>query len=248
MKIVKIYLFSAIGLNQPIMKEENQTQNEPNHKDEVSQETEVADALISINTLNESDRPWINTFFSNSVLKKDNFLITIKTRSETPSPFVPNRIYSSLKYEIMTSVSSEYLKEDLPFLVAKIQCVDENGEEVLKNNTPVLKGNIECVLSHPLSNLDPYYKGKLKTQFTNVSFHREKKEYCFEIQIFTSQDLKNAILKFKSAPFRVYARKPTKKLEIVDYNKLLEIHKRLSPDEKKKIYEIVEKNLNDLFK
>lgn len=230
------------------MKQENQTQNEGIIDDEKSKELEVAESLIQINKETENDRPWLITHFSEKVQKKDNFLITIKTRSESPSPNVPDRIYSSLKYEIMISLSSEFLNEDLPFLVARINCVDENQEEIIKNNAPVIKGSIECVLSHPLTQSDQYYKGKLKVQFTNVSFHREKKEYCFLIQIYTSQDLKNSIIKIKSAPYRVYARKPTKKLEVVDYNKLLEIHKKLSPEEKKKVFDICEEKLNELFK
>jgi hypothetical protein len=52
------------------------------------------------------------------------------------------------------------------------------------------------------------FVGKLKVQFTNVSYHREKKEYCWKVDLYSPNDLSKIILSIKSGSFRVYARKP----------------------------------------
>jgi len=51
--------------------------------------------------------------------------------------------------------------------------------------------------------------GVLKVQFTDVSYHHKKCDFCWEISIFTPNELNNPILKIRSSSFKVFARKPS---------------------------------------
>jgi hypothetical protein len=92
------------------------------------------------------------------------------------------------------------------------------------------------------------FVGKLKVQFTNVSYHREKKEYCWKVDLYSPNDLSKIILSIKSGSFRVYARKPNssttkkrKKDENLneDIQELIGIHKKLTTEEKKLVLDSI---------
>ena len=87
---------------------------------------------------------------------------------------VPNRMYSSLKYELnLVLQNSSFIENPLPFVICQISVIDPvTNIEIIKNNSTVVKGNIDGVLN-VLENKN--YEGKLKVQFTNVSYHRDKK-------------------------------------------------------------------------
>src|SRR5690606_28206522 len=52
---------------------------------------------------------------------------------------------------------------------------------------------------------------KQKVQFTDVSFHHEKKFFAFKVSYFKPNNLQDPILVMLSAPFQVFARRPRKK-------------------------------------
>src|SRR5690606_382584 len=116
---------------------------------------------------------------------------------------VPERMYSSLKYEIQLTASGQFIK-NVPFILARIKVVDSKTFEVVKkNNKDVLKGVIESALTQ--SNNDKHvFNGTLKVQFVDISYHHEKREFCWEIHYFTPDDLQNPIIIKRSAAFRVY--------------------------------------------
>jgi hypothetical protein len=114
----------------------------------------------------------------------------------------------------MITIEKNSFEEELPFIVCKvlfyfkkkIKVIDsKNFEEILKSNKPVIKGTVEGVLDN---NNESIYTGKLKVQFTEVTYHREKKEFCFEVDLFSPKDLKNPFYTKRSSNFKVYARKP----------------------------------------
>eukprot|EP01080_Neovahlkampfia_damariscottae_P010894 gene10894-3598_t len=196
----------------------------------------------------EKNREWQVLTIDETILKeKENFLtISCKTRTEAPQKIVPNRMYSSLKYELnLVLKNSSFVGNPLPFVICQISVVDPfTNVEVIKNNQTVLKEKTDSVLNQ-LENKD--YQGKLKVQFTNVSYHREKKEYCWKIKFFDPKDLNKVILSMKSGSFRVYARKPntsvTKKRKKEnlqeEIDELIEIHKKLTKKEKETVLESV---------
>jgi len=136
--------------------------------------------------------------------------ITCKTRCDKPSEEVDYTLYSSLKYEIKSNLFGSF---NYKFLLAKIYVVDAlTGEVITKNNNPVLKGTIQCtIVNSSESNTSKVQEvsGTLKVQFTDISYHHKKGEVCWEIQYFQPDDLNNSILKMRSSPFIVYARKPS---------------------------------------
>lgn len=158
----------------------------------------------------DEKRTWSTVSFNEQFIKKeflDKIKVTSKTRREKPSTTVPERLYSSLKYEIGLSASLSAFTQELPFVLARIRVVDsETFEIVKKNKKDAMKGIIEGALTQNGNEKD--YKGFLKTQFIDLSYHHEKKEYRWEVHFFAPSDLENPILIKRSANFRVYARKP----------------------------------------
>jgi hypothetical protein len=158
----------------------------------------------------DEKRTWNTVSFNEQFIKKeflDTIKVTSKTRREKPSTTVPERLYSSLKYEIGLSASLSAFTQELPFVLARIRVVDsETFEIVKKNKKDAIKGVIEGAMTQNGNEKD--YKGFLKTQFIDLSYHHEKKEYRWEVHFFAPSDLKNPILIKRSANFRVYARKP----------------------------------------
>lgn len=161
-------------------------------------------------TVLDENRTWKTISFNEHFIKKDfldTIQVTSKTRREKPSKAVPDRLYSSLKYEIGLSASLSAFTQELPFVLARIRIVDsESFEMIKKNKKDALKGVIEGAMTQSGNEKD--YKGFLKTQFIDLSYHHEKKEYRWEIHFFAPSDLEHPILIKRSANFRVYARKP----------------------------------------
>jgi len=145
-----------------------------------------------------------------SIQKTNEFTIQVftKTRCDKPTEEVEDILYSSLKYEIKQKLVG---KLNYPFLLAKIYVVESNtGEIVQKNNKSVLKGTIECAITNSSEkNEEKEISGVLKVQFTDVSYHHKKCDFCWEISIFTPNELNNPILKIRSSSFKVFARKPS---------------------------------------
>jgi len=129
-----------------------------------------------------------------------------KTRCDKHSEDVDEVLYSSLKYEIKQILYGNF---NYKFLLAKIYVVDSvTGEVISKNNNSVLKGSTQCTIVNSTENKNEI-SGSLKVQFTDVSYHHKKGDFCWEISYFQPDDLNNAILKMRSSPFKVFARKPS---------------------------------------
>ncbi|KAL9649599.1 hypothetical protein ABK040_003276 [Willaertia magna] len=171
------------------------------------------------------DRTWQTVYVDDRFKEVLNISITSKTRCEEPSTEVPSKMYSSLKYEIrqIAALNKNSINEDLPFFLGRISMVDsQKFEEIQQDNknNPVLKGVIESALTKKPESKSKSknttsdssveeYNGVLKVQSSTVSYHHKKINFCWQISYFIPSDLENAILVKRSAPFKVYARKPS---------------------------------------
>lgn len=159
--------------------------------------------------LTNPDRVWklVSKHKKLKEIKDINLTVNSKTRREQWSNFLPDRMYSSLKYEIKLTATGKELMS-MPFLLAKIVVMDAKTNQIKKKGgKDVLKLTTEGALT--LSSDGTNLKCLLKVQFIpGLSYHQEKKEYIFQIHYFERQDIKNPILIKQSAPFRIYARKP----------------------------------------
>jgi len=157
-----------------------------------------------INTIPKvENRRWI-VVYSNT----NDFYMNVfsKTRCDKPSEEVDEVLYSSLKYEIKQNLYGNF---NYKFILAKIYAVDSiTGDVILKNNNSVLKGTIQCTIAISTEEKNEI-TGTLKVQFTDVSYHHKKGDICWEISYFQPDDLNNPLLKVRSAPFKVFARKPS---------------------------------------
>jgi len=141
-------------------------------------------------------------------------------------------------------------KLNYPFLLSKICVVDSvSGEQIQKNNKSVLKGQIECTITNSTENKNET-SGILKVQFTDVSYHHKKGDFCWEISYYAPNELNQPLLIIRSTSFKVFARKPSqlsstaskkrKKDEQTDFNnfcdqleELVKYTKKLKNDDKK---------------
>jgi len=194
-------------LQEVICKQESKEEN-------VTHQKKVKDAKVDEEEGKiDMSRVWLDVFNNDKIIKREelkNVIVRSKTRRDKPLEAVPERMYSSLKYEIQLTASGQFIK-NVPFILARIKVVDSKTFEVVKkNNKDVLKGVIESALTQ--SNNDKHvFNGTLKVQFVDISYHHEKREFCWEIHYFTPDDLQNPIIIKRSAAFRVYARKPNQK-------------------------------------
>jgi hypothetical protein len=154
-------------------------------------------------------RGWKTIYADKQFEDKFEVELSSKTRCEDPCPEVPSKMYSSLKYEIRHHASGS-LCDQVQFILARITVVDSlKFQEIKKDNKPVLKGVVEAALSKPPgSDVSERLYGVLKCQFTDVSYHHKKSDFCWQISFFRPDDLVNPIMIKRSAPYQVFARKP----------------------------------------
>jgi hypothetical protein len=208
----------------------------------------------------EEDRKWHTVFVDPTLSGSLQVEVTSKTRCEEPSDEIPDKLYSSLKYEIRQQVSGKLCSE-IPFLLARITVVDAvDFKEILKDKKSVLKGVVEGSCVKPPTASEPRLEGTLKVQFTDVSYHHKKRGFCFQISYFTPGNLDNAVLIKRSASFLVYARKPSqgkkrKHSEVVAdsyeffsarLDELVQCSKKLKPNERRQALEMVSARLLQL--
>lgn len=158
-----------------------------------------------------ANRGWQTVFVDAQYHDMIHVDLTSKTRCEEPCAQVPSKMYSSLKYEIRHHASGA-LCDQVAFLLARITVVDSvNFEEIKKDNRPVLKGVVESALTKPSGSAAATKQklyGVLKCQFTDVSYHHKKRDFCWQIGLFRPEELENPIMIMRSAPYKVFARKP----------------------------------------
>ena len=174
----------------------------------------------------DPQRTWSTFFVDRLFLSSpdDDVEIRAKTRRDTPCLSVPERLYSSLKYEIKQRAVGPFVTK-VPFLLSRICVVDaEKDHEVRPNNRPAVKGTIEAALVKPTDKkkkkkkqlppspgaTPPVLEGGLRPQFQDISFHSDHTLYCWHISYFAPSDLEHAILVKRSPSFKVFARKPGK--------------------------------------
>jgi hypothetical protein len=139
--------------------------------------------------------------------------IEVRTRNETSPYSVPEKLYSSLKYELTQELPSLCLGSNISVLMAKIQAVNpyNTNEEILKpNSKPILMGTQEYI---PLTLTQGSFYSKTKIQFTDVSYHHEKKYFAFKVSYFEPTNLQEPLLVQLSSPFQVFARRPRKNIK-----------------------------------
>lgn len=152
------------------------------------------------------NRTWSVFYQNDKVLTLDSQIqIVVKTRNDEPTTVIPNRMFSSLKYEFEFQVIPGFLNSTIkPILLGKLQVIDaETNEEIIKNDKPVLKGVTEGCLTTDENSI---LKMKLKLQFGEMS-HGEKKDCRFQLCLYTPSDLFCPVLVLKSSSFKVYARR-----------------------------------------
>src|SRR5690606_3349556 len=127
-------------LQEVICKQESKEEN-------VTHQKKVKDAKVDEEEGKiDMSRVWLDVFNNDKIIKKEelkNVIVRSKTRRDKPLEAVPERMYSSLKYEIQLTASGQFIK-NVPFILARIKVVDSKTFEVVKkNNKDVLKGVIE---------------------------------------------------------------------------------------------------------
>lgn len=143
--------------------------------------------------------------FLKSGYEENQVELSWKTRNQSFTTALPDKMYSSLKYEFKVKLTSESLK--LPFILARIYILEEEINEIQKE---VLTGVIECAMSKELSG----YSGSLRVQMShNLAFYHSKRSFYFQVRFYDPQEVlidKN-FASISSPSFKIYARKPNSK-------------------------------------
>lgn len=217
---------------------------------------QVLNQQQQINLTLEGERCWKVICINQNLMQQFNIRIFTKTRCDTPCEHVTEKMYSSLKYEIRQHIFGPICSQQ-PFLLGRIQVVDSStGQPIQKSDKKtVLKGIVECALTKPPGAKDQLeIQGVMKVQFTDVSYHHKKRDFCWELRYFVPNDLNNAILVMRSAPFKVFARKPNqnkkRKRTSTSYEDfcnrledLIKVSKKLKQDERKTALQLVSSKL-----
>jgi len=171
------------------------------------------------NSYSTNNRKWRILFSNPKIMSEYNeetpaiASIEVRTRNDTTTGTVPERLYSSLKYEVTQEISSHIFGTSTAVLMSKLQVVNPYNfeEEILKTNgKSIVKGTSELVPLTLNGNLSALYS-KTKVQFTDVSYHHEKKYFALKVSYFDPNNLTEAIFVQMSAPFQVFARRPRRK-------------------------------------
>jgi hypothetical protein len=144
----------------------------------------------------------------------ESIKIELRTRSEASTNVlaVPERMYSSLKYEMKQAVAKGVIADSSNVLMSKLEVVDpqDHFEEILKTNGQKLIKGVSEVTAMSRNANGCTLECKMKIQFTDVSYHHEKKYFAFKVSFFDpSFSMEEPVLMVLSAPFQVFARRPT---------------------------------------
>jgi hypothetical protein len=160
---------------------------------------------------NNTDRIWKTVA---SKIELESLNIKLKTRRDAPSEIVPDKMYSSLKYEVHLTAVGSAIKQ-LPFLLARASVVDSQNLEKISlpsSKGAVLKGDIEASMSKVPNGPANLVKGMLKIQLnSDLSYHHEKRLLCLVVEFFEPDSLESPVIIARSASLKCYARKPNKK-------------------------------------
>jgi len=201
------------------------TKDEPASPASSSCETPMHHSLNAADSIqNATQRSWRLTHLSGLLLANnsnalkdisyftDNINVEVRTRSDTSNPQVPERLYSSLKYEMRHSVMRDLLLDSTNLLMCKVEVVNpqDHHEEILKTNGQKLIKGIQEVTAMSKNASGSALECKMKIQFTDVSYHHEKKYFAFKVSFIDPLiHVSEPVLVMVSAPFQVFARRPT---------------------------------------
>jgi hypothetical protein len=184
--------------------------------------------VLPIKPLQSPSRHWILTPFKKWSDLKIN--IKMKIRGEETSSHGPEKLYSSHKYIVEHSITGSIL-EEMSLVVGKIQVLMSTTEqEILKDGKPILSGVLDTALTKTTDSLE----GKMRIQFTEVSYHFDKGSFILQISYYDPSNLNDPIIILKSPSFRVFARKPSIGHETLQPDKLKESGKKRKRDDSEK--------------
>jgi len=181
----------------------------PSKQERITKKTLQKEQKVQLMKIEEpliQSRQW-NLQQINNQFADTQFQVTTKTRCEQPSYEVPDILYSSLKYEVKQTITGNFNEQ---FILGRISVVDTQGKPTsLNEKGNLLKGIIECALTKQGNS--EVFEGTMKAQFVDCSYHHKKGDFCWQLQYFLPSNLENPIISLISAPFKVFARKPTTK-------------------------------------
>jgi hypothetical protein len=194
-----------MGISQPVFQEQQQIEQKQEEPLDEQLDDEPSEKVSN------QEREWSTSYKNEAVVGDGEVEITIKTRREKPTSLVPERLYSSLKYELHITAKGEFVRS-LPFLLARISVVDAAKLQPISKNKAVMKGENESALTHPPDGPGDVIKGAIKVQFdSSISYHHDKREVCLEMNFFMNEALDQPILTKRTVPVKMFARKPNKK-------------------------------------
>ena len=170
----------------------------------------------------DTSRIW-STVFVDDCAKNLSINVAMKTRTDKPSEYLPEKMYSSLKYEIIQKCKGS-LPNNGNFLMCCAFAVDATTNEEIKKDKPVLKGVVEAALTKQPTNKEDELESKTKVQF-DFSYHQDKRLIALELRYFLNDRLDNPIMIKRSCPLKVYARKPNKSKRKREEDKELKLKK-----------------------
>jgi hypothetical protein len=217
--------------------------------------------------MNEKIRDWKLLYRNDEVIGLEaNLRIFLKSRNDQAMEYIPDRLYSSLKYEITHEIQGL----STPILLSKIQVIDpETEEEILVEGSTMLLGNPEGVLT--MGNSGEHF---LKSKINFRDFPHQKKSYSMRICYYLPSDLMVPVLVVQSPEFKIFTRRTTniaiqtkkrtrdesdfkitldsqykkKKVELSEYmeqlEELLQMKNRLSKEEQKEALDLAISKFN----
>lgn len=207
------------------------------------------------------DRKWKLTFQDDSLINASNTLnveLTSKTRCEEPADQVPENLYSSLKYQLCQKITGTFCTL-IKMLVVRVVVVDSRSlQEVKKDNKPVIEGDTETSLhvKQDAATGERRLEAAIKVKFNDVSYHHDNKLFCFQVSYFHPSNLQRPVVVYRSAPFKVLARKPSQgKKRKADsafdqfntkFDELLQCSKRLKLDQRSHALDAIVKLVHDM--
>lgn len=143
-----------------------------------------------------------------------------KTRLDPLAVFLEESLYGPIIYqfehELKVNLNTLLNQHSIILIRPSVvydNAADNHSTPVLKNNQVILKGDLEIAMTSKLA-IDNLlvFKGHSKIQFTDSSYHHARKAFRLVWNYFTvKQDKEILIYSTVSTPFRVFARKPSKK-------------------------------------
>lgn len=145
-----------------------------------------------------------------------------KTRLDPYAVFLEDSLYSPIIYQFEHELKvnlNDLLNQHSVILIRPSVVYDNMNDNhstaVLKNNQVILKGDLEIAMtSKQIDSNQLIFKGHSKIQFTDSSYHHHRKAFRLTWNYYTvKQDVEMLIYSTVSTPFRVFARKPSKRSE-----------------------------------